>query len=111
MAAHGVIVKAIASENSIAAVDPIGMGRMYGPIKPPTNAMGRIAAITAQVARIVGLPTSATASSATCPSGLRPAPGRRTWRTMFSTTTMASSTRMPIEKISAKSVIRFRVYP
>ncbi len=30
---------------------------------------------------------------------------------MFSTTTMASSTRMPIEKISAKSVIRLREYP
>jgi len=28
---------------------------------------------------------------------------------MFSTTTMASSTRMPIEKMSAKSVIRFSV--
>ena len=30
---------------------------------------------------------------------------------MFSTTTIASSTRMPIEKIKAKSVIRFSVYP
>jgi hypothetical protein len=37
------------------------------------------------------------------------APGRRWWRTMFSTTTIASSTRMPIEKISAKSVMRFSV--
>jgi hypothetical protein len=33
----------------------------------------------------------------------------RAWRTMFSTTTMASSTRMPIEKISANSVMRFSV--
>ena len=33
----------------------------------------------------------------------------RAWRTMFSTTTIASSTRMPIEKISAKRVIRFSV--
>ena len=30
---------------------------------------------------------------------------------MFSTTTIASSTRMPIEKISAKSVMRLSVYP
>jgi hypothetical protein len=30
---------------------------------------------------------------------------------MFSTTTIASSTRMPMEKISAKRVIRLRVYP
>jgi hypothetical protein len=28
---------------------------------------------------------------------------------MFSTTTMASSTRMPMEKISANSVMRFSV--
>ena len=33
----------------------------------------------------------------------------RWWRSMFSTTTMASSTRMPMEKISAKRVTRFRV--
>ena len=31
------------------------------------------------------------------------------WRAMFSITTMASSTRMPMEKISAKSVTRFSV--
>ena len=36
-------------------------------------------------------------------------PGMRQWRTMFSTTTMASSTRMPMEKIRANSVIRFSV--
>jgi len=30
---------------------------------------------------------------------------------MFSTTTIASSTRMPIAKTSANRVIRFRVYP
>jgi hypothetical protein len=30
---------------------------------------------------------------------------------MFSTTTMASSTRMPMLKISAKSVMRFSVKP
>ena len=37
---------------------------MYGPIRPPTNAIGRIAAITVSVARIVGLPTSSTARTA-----------------------------------------------
>ena len=40
------------------------MGRMYGPISPPTNAIGSTAAMTAKVARIVGLPTSFTASTA-----------------------------------------------
>jgi len=34
----------------------MGIGRMYGPISPPTNAIGKTAAMTAQVARIVGLP-------------------------------------------------------
>ena len=57
------------SENSIAALAPIGIGRIYGPIRPPTNAMGRIAATTASVARIVGLPTSSTASKATSNGG------------------------------------------
>ena len=50
-------------ENNIAA-RPHRIGRMYGPINPRTKAMGRIAAITAKVARIVGLPTSSTASTA-----------------------------------------------
>ncbi len=30
-------MNATKSENSIAAVAPIGIGRMYGPIRPPTN--------------------------------------------------------------------------
>ena len=82
---------------------------MYGPIRPRTNAMGRMAAITAKVARMVGLPTSSTASTATSDSGRPLLCGRRKCRTMFSTTTIASSTRMPMEKISAKSVTRFSV--
>ena len=36
---------------------------MYGPIRPRTKAIGRIAAITVKVARMVVLPTSATAST------------------------------------------------
>ena len=64
-AAHGETTKATINENSMAAEAPTGIGRMYGPIRPRTNAMGRIAAITANVARIVGLPTSSTASTAT----------------------------------------------
>ncbi len=64
MLAHGVTMNAMASEKNIAALEPIGIGRMYGPIKPPTNAIGSTAAITANVARMVGLPTSPTASTA-----------------------------------------------
>jgi hypothetical protein len=59
-ASQGVTMKATPSEASIATDAPTGMGRMYGPISPDTNAIGRIAAMTVNVARIVGLPTSST---------------------------------------------------
>ena len=67
--AQGERTKAMKREKSIAREAPMGIGRMYGPIRPPTKAMGRIAAITAQVASVVGLPTSSTASTATSASG------------------------------------------
>jgi hypothetical protein len=67
-----------------------------------------MAATTVRVARIVGLPTSSTARTVIALSDLA-GPASRECRTMFSTTTIASSTRMPIEKISAKSVMRLRV--
>ena len=102
-------MNAIAREKSIAAVEPMGMGRIYGPMRPPTKAMGRIAAITAHVAKIVGLPTSLTASMAISEKDFSELSGRRIWRTIFSTTTMASSTRIPIEKMRAKRVMRLRV--
>src|SRR5512146_701690 len=59
---YGVMMNATPSEASIANDAPTGMGRMYGPIIPDTNAMGRMAAVTVNVARMVGLPTSSTAS-------------------------------------------------
>src|SRR5262249_13406407 len=110
-AAHGVTMNAIAREKNIAVAAPIGIGRMYGPINPPTDAMGRTAAMTANVARIVGLPTSLTPSTPICARGRSWLARRWKWRTMFSSTTIASSTRMPMEKIRAKSVMRFRVKP
>ena len=55
---------ATASDASMATDAPTGIGRMYGPIIPETTAMGRIAAMTVNVARMVGLPTSSTASTA-----------------------------------------------
>ena len=102
-------MKATSSEKSIAAVAPTGIGRMYGPIRPPTNAIGRIDATTVRVARIVGLPTSSTARTAIAVNGRCSPVVIRACRTMFSTTTIASSTRMPIEKMSAKSVMRLSV--
>ena len=106
--AQGLITKAMNSEKSIARLAPTGMGRMYGPISPRTKAMGRMAAMTAKVARMVGLPTSSTAPT-TVRVKLLGRSGRCRWRWMFSTTTIPSSTRMPMEKMSAKRVTRLRV--
>jgi len=52
VAAQGVTTNATTIEKIIAALEPIGIGRMYGPINPLTNAIGKIAAITVRVARI-----------------------------------------------------------
>jgi hypothetical protein len=64
--------------------------------------------MTVKVARMVGLPTSSTARTAIA-SSVRSSRDIRACRTMFSTTTIASSTRMPIEKISANRVMRLSV--
>ena len=108
-ASQGVTTKAMARESSMPMLALIGMGLMYGPISPVTKAMGKSAAITVSVARIVGPPTSSTAPGISCAKVFW---GKSCWwRWMFSTTTIASSTRMPIEKISAKSDTRFNVKP
>ena len=108
-ASHGVIEKAIASDSSMPMLALIGIGLMYGPIRPETKAIGNNAAITVSVAKMVGPPTSSTACGMIAVKDL---PGDNCrWRWMFSTTTMASSTRMPIEKISANSDTRLSVKP
>ena len=108
-ASHGVITNAMASEISMPMLALIGIGLMYGPMRPLTNAIGSSAAMTVSVARIVGPPTSSTACGMMSASGR--SGSRSRWRWMFSTTTIASSTRMPIEKISANSDTRFSVKP
>ncbi len=87
----------------------MGMGLMYGPISPDTKAIGSRAAITVSVAKIVGLPTSSTARGMMRRSGSWGVSWR--WRWMFSTTTIASSTKMPIEKIKANKLTRLSVKP
>ena len=77
-------------------------------MRPETKSMGRSATTTVSVATMVGLPTSATAATA-APKRLWPSRFMAQCRAMFSITTMASSTRMPMEKISAKSDTRFSV--
>ena len=68
-ASQGVTTKAIASDSSMPMLALIGIGLMYGPISPLTKAIGSNAAITVNVARIVGPPTSSTAL------GMRPTSG------------------------------------
>ena len=106
---QGVNTKATTSEISMPMEALIGIGLMYGPIRPVTKAIGSSAAMTVKVARMVGLPTSSTAPGISCSSRLRGHSAMCRW--MFSTTTMASSTRMPMEKISANSDTRLSVKP
>ena len=67
---HGVTTKAIASDSSMPMLALIGIGLMYGPIRPETNAIGSSAAMTVSVARMVGPPTSSTAPGMISTSGL-----------------------------------------
>ncbi|MPN21650.1 hypothetical protein SDC9_169030 [bioreactor metagenome] len=101
-------MKAMAREITMPIEALIGIGLMYGPIRPLTKAMGSKAAITVRVARMVGPPTSSTARGMIAS---RPSWSRFMRRWMFSTTTMASSTRMPIENMSANSDTRLSVNP
>ena len=68
-ASHGVTVNAIASDSSMPIDELIGIGAMYGPIRPLTKAIGSSAAMTVSVARMVGPPTSSTAPGMTEASG------------------------------------------
>jgi hypothetical protein len=58
----GVTISAISSDSSMPTEALIGIGRMYGPISPETKAIGSSAAMTVNVARMVGPPTSSTAA-------------------------------------------------
>jgi hypothetical protein len=104
-----VTLNAMPSDSSMPMLALIGMGLMYGPIRPLRKAIGNRAAITVSVASTVGPPTSSTAT------GISRTSAFSGWscccRWMFSTTTMASSTRMPMEKIKANSDTRFSVKP
>ena len=102
------MIRATPREKSMATVAPMGIGLMYGPMSPPTNSMGSTAAMTVRVARMVGFPTSSTAARAAARRG-RSLMAK--CRSMFSATMMESSMTIPVTKIRAKRVTRFRVYP
>ena len=104
---QGVTITATKNENSIAADALAGIGPCRGP-------SGRTRTASAAARR----PRSASRRWSDCRprrpprSRLHARRGRRViaqWRAMFSITTMASSTRMPIEKISANRLTRLIV--
>ena len=105
---HGATTMATKNENSIAAEALAGIGRHVGPHQPGHEQHrqqrrdhgqrrddGRIADFGHRLDRRLH-------------ARLRPSRIAQ-WRAMFSTTTMASSTRMPIEKISANRLTRLIV--
>ena len=69
-ASHGVTTKATASDSSMPMLALMGIGLMYGPIRPLTKAIGSSAAMTVNVARMVGPPTSSTAPGMICTNDL-----------------------------------------
>ena len=96
----GVSTRATISEaiTASAAVQPNCLKNL--PAMPLMKAVGRNTAISVKVVAITASPISSAASIAAC-IGVLP---MRRWRTMFSTSTMASSTRMPTTSDSASSV-------
>ncbi len=101
----GVSMRATTSENSTATAEVNANGRKNSPGIPPMNATGMNTAHSVSVVATTASPISMAASFAAC-SGCLP---MRRWRTMFSTSTMASSTSMPTTSDSASSVSRFSV--
>ena len=85
---------------------PIGIGAIYGPINPETKAIGKTEAITVNVAKMVGLPTSLMAYNAACLNGKR---FILKCLCMFSAIIMESSTTIPVTNTNANNVIRFKV--
>ena len=77
------------------------------PMIPFMTATGRNTAMMQEVVASTARPISLVASDAACSGGL---PISR-WRWMFSMTTMASSTRMPIDSDSASMVMLLKVKP
>ena len=96
----GVSMRATTSEanTASAAVQPNCLKNL--PAMPLMKAVGKNTAISVKVVAMTARPISSAASSAAC-RGVLP---MRRWRSMFSTSTMASSTKMPITSDNASSV-------
>ena len=103
----GVNVRATSSENSTATVTVKPNGAKNCPAIPLMKATGMNTAQIVNDVATTARPISIAASVAACFGFL---PWRR-WRTMFSTSTIASSTRMPTTSVNASIVRMFSVKP
>src|SRR5690606_31545715 len=100
------MVKATNSYKIIAMEAPIGIGAIDGLIKPETKAIGNTDAITVNVARIVGLPTSLIEYNVDCLNGKR---FILKCLCIFSAIIIESSTTIPVTNTKANKVILFKV--
>ena len=98
----GVSKRATNNENSTAAAAVQPNSRKNLPVTPGMNATGTNTATSVAEVAMTAMPISSVASMAACSGGL---PIAR-WRATFSTSTMASSTRMPTTTANASKLSR-----
>ena len=103
----GVSNRATSSENSTAAAAVQPNSRKNLPVTPDMNATGTNTATSVAEVAMTAIPISSVASMAACSGGL---PIAR-WRATFSTSTMASSTRMPTTTANASKLSRLSEKP
>ena len=100
-------VTATTPESTTAVARVMANSRKSEPVRPPWKAIGVYTVARVMVIAMIG-PTSSRAPSSAASTRDRPS---RTWRSTFSTTTMASSTTRPTESTIARMVSRLRLKP
>ena len=93
----GVNVSETTSETSTASDSVMANSKNMRPMNPPMKSSGTKTATSDTLIEVTVKPTSRAPCSAARKGGM----SRSMWRAMFSTTTMASSTRKPIDTIKA----------
>ena len=101
----GVMSRATSSEKKTAAATVSPNCLKYCPVMPPMKLTGRNTAMMVAEQATTASPISSAASSA----AWKPLLPMRMWRTMFSISTIASSTRTPATKDSASRLMEFSV--
>ncbi len=97
----GVSVSETKPETTIATAIDTANSRNTRPTMPPISSTGMNTAISEKVIEMMVKPISRAPLSAASNGRIPPS----TWRTMFSSMTMASSTTKPTESVSASSVM------